>query len=78
MNYWVDGCTSRKCQERGRLVINHFKGVAFCFLMPLLFYVFLLFACYGIWGVVFHGMLAPRSDVVGGMLFIGFLLFGDV
>jgi hypothetical protein len=23
-------------------------------------------------------MLAPRSDVVGGMLFIGFLLFGDV
>jgi len=59
-------------------VISHFRGVAFCFSMSLLFYMFLLFACYGIWGVVFHGMLAPRSNIGGGTLFLEFLLFGDV
>jgi hypothetical protein len=46
--------------------------------MSLLFYVFLLFIGYGIWGVVLHGVLAPRLDVGGGTLLLGFLLFGDV
>jgi hypothetical protein len=45
--------------------------------MSLLFFVFLLFAGYGIWGVVLHGMLVPRSDAGGGALFLRFLLFGD-
>ncbi len=78
MDYWVDGCTSRKHREKGRLAINHFRGVTFCFLMSLPFDVFLLFACYGIWDVVLHGMLVPRSNVHGGTLLLGFLLFGDV
>jgi hypothetical protein len=46
--------------------------------MSLPFDVFLLFACYGIWDVVLHGMLVPRSNVHGGTLLLGFLLFGDV
>jgi hypothetical protein len=29
MKYWVDGCTSKKQQERGQLAINHFKGATF-------------------------------------------------
>jgi hypothetical protein len=55
-------------------VIIHDKGVAFCFLMSLLFYVFLLFVGYGIWCVVLHGMLAPKLKVDGGTLFFGFSL----
>jgi hypothetical protein len=39
--------------------------------------VFLLFVGYGIWSVVFHGMLAPILDADGGAVFLGFLLFGD-
>jgi hypothetical protein len=66
MNDWVDGCTSKKRQERGWLAIRHFRGVAFCFLM------FLLFACYGIWGVVLHGMLTSILDIGGGTLLLGF------
>jgi hypothetical protein len=45
--------------------------------MSLLFSMFLLFASYGIWGVVLHGMLAPRSNVGGRPLFFGFILFSD-
>jgi hypothetical protein len=37
----------------------------------------LLFVGYGIWGVLLCGMLAPKSDIGGGALFLGFLLFGD-
>jgi hypothetical protein len=59
------------------LAINHFRGIAFCFLITLIFYVFLLFTSYGIYGVVFHGMSTPKSDVGGGALLFGFLLFGD-
>jgi len=77
MKYSVDGCTSRKHQERGRLVISHIREAAFCFLMSLLFFVFLLFVGYGIWGVVFHGMLASTSNADGGVLFSGLFLFGD-
>jgi hypothetical protein len=77
MKYWVDGCTSKKSQERGRLAINHFRGAAFYFLMSLLFSGFLLFAGYGIWGVVLHGMSVPRSNIGGRALLLGFLLFGD-
>jgi len=39
--------------------------------------VFLLFTSYGIYGVVFHGMSTPKSNVGGGALLSGFLLFGD-
>ncbi len=35
-------------------------------------------ACYGIWGVVLYGMSAPRLNIGGGMLLLGFFLFGDV
>jgi hypothetical protein len=77
MKYWVDGCTSRKRQERGWLAISHFRGVPFCFLMSLLFFMFLLFVGYEILGVVIHGMPMPRSDVDSGALLLGFLLFGD-
>jgi hypothetical protein len=35
-----------------------------------------LFTCYGIWGVVFHGMLMPISNVGGGALLLRFILFG--
>jgi len=76
MKYWVDGCTGKKCQERGRSVISHFRGAAFCLSMSLLFFVFFLFAGYGIWGVVLHGMSTPKSDVSGGMLLPRFFLFG--
>jgi hypothetical protein len=34
--------------------------------MSLLFFVFLLFVSYGIWGVVLHGMLMPISNASGG------------
>jgi hypothetical protein len=34
------GCIGKKCQERRRLAIIHVKGVAFCLLMSLLFFVF--------------------------------------
>jgi hypothetical protein len=77
MKYWVDGCTGRKRQERRQLTISHFRGAAFCFLMFLLFFVFLLFIGYGIWGVVFDGMLAPISNASGGTLLLEFILFGD-
>jgi hypothetical protein len=76
MKYWVDGCTSRKRQGKGWLVIDPFREAAFCFLMSLVFFVFLLFVGYGIWGVFFHVMLAPRSNVGGGTLLLGLLLFG--
>jgi hypothetical protein len=33
------------------------------------FLMFLLFASYGVWFVVFHGVLAPKSEVGGGALF---------
>jgi hypothetical protein len=59
------------------LAMCHFRRVAFCFLMSLLFFVFLLFVGYEIWGVVFHGTLTPRSDVDGGALLPRFLLSGD-
>jgi len=75
MKYWVDGCTSRKCQERGRLAIIHVRGAAFCFLMFLLFLCFFFsFASYRIWCVVLHGMSAPKSKVGDGMLLPGFFL----
>jgi hypothetical protein len=51
-----------------------FREAAFFFLMSLLFFVFLLFANYGIWCVNFHGMLAPKSKVGGGMLLLRFAL----
>jgi hypothetical protein len=74
MKYWVDGCTSKRHQERERLAIIHVRGDAFCFLMSLLFYVFLLFASYGIWCVVIHGMSMFKLEVGGGMLLPGFFL----
>jgi hypothetical protein len=37
----------------------------------------LLFAGYKIWDVVLHGMLAPISNIDGGALLPGFLLFSD-
>jgi hypothetical protein len=74
MKYWVDGCISKRRQKRGRLAIIHVRGDAFCFLMFFLFFVFLLFAGYGIWSVVFHGMLAFRLEAGGGVLFLGFFL----
>ncbi len=58
-------------------MIGHFKGAAFRFLMFWLFSVLLLFIGYGIWGVVFHGMLAPKSNASGGALLLEFILFGD-
>jgi hypothetical protein len=62
---------------RERTVGNHsLKGVAFCFLMSLLIFLFLLFVGYGIWGVHFHGTLVPK-DAKGGVLLLRFLLFGD-
>jgi hypothetical protein len=72
MKYWVDGCIGKKHQERGPLAINHFRGVAFCFLMSLFFFVFLLFASYGIWGVVLQGMSTPISNDGGGALLLRF------
>ncbi len=45
--------------------------------MSLIFYVFLLFIGYGIWGIVLHGMFMPRLDVGSGTLIFKFLLFGD-
>jgi len=74
MKYWVDGCTSKRRQERGWLKIIHVRGVAFCFLMSLLFFVFLLFASYKIWCVVFHRMSTPKSRVGGEMLLPRFYL----
>jgi hypothetical protein len=68
MKYRVDGCISRTHHERGRLAIIHVRGATFCFLMSLLFFVFLLFAGYRIWCVVFHRMLTPRSKVCGEVL----------
>ncbi len=59
-------------------MVGNFRGTTFCFLLSLLFCVFLLFVGYGIWGVVFHGMLVPKLDIGGGTLLLGFLLFGDV
>ncbi len=50
----------------------HFASWCLCY-----FFVFLLFVGYGIWSVVFHGMLAPILDAGGGAVFLGFLLFGD-
>jgi hypothetical protein len=38
---------------------------------------FLLFACYGIWCVVLHGMLVPGSEVGGGTLLLRFFLVCD-
>jgi hypothetical protein len=38
------------------------------------FLVLLLFASYGIWCVVIHGILAPKSKVGGGTMFHGFFL----
>jgi hypothetical protein len=58
-------------------MISHFRGTPFCFLMFLLFDVLLLFIGYGIWGVVLHGMLDPRSNASGGTLLLEFILFGD-
>jgi hypothetical protein len=72
MKYWIDGCTSKKCQVRGRLAISHFRGAVFYFLMSLLLFVFLLFAGYGIWGVVLHEMLALKSNAVVEHCFLGF------
>jgi len=37
MIYYVDGCTSKKRQEKGQLTIMNFKRATFCFLMSLLF-----------------------------------------
>jgi hypothetical protein len=37
-----------------------------------IFLCFCCFASYEIWGVVFHGMLAPKLDVGGGTFFPGF------
>jgi phosphotransferase system glucose/maltose/N-acetylglucosamine-specific IIC component len=58
-------------------MVGNFRGTTFCFLLSLLFCVFLLFVGYGIWGVVFHGMSKPKSNVGGGALLFKFLLFGD-
>lgn len=77
MKYWVNKCTSKRHQERGRLVIIHVRRAAFCFLMSLLFYVFLLFVGYGIWCVVLHGMSTPKLEVDGGTLFQDFLCWCD-
>ncbi len=41
------------------------------------FLMFLSFASYGIWGVLIHGMPPPILDASGGVLFFGFILFGD-
>ncbi len=68
MKYWVDGCASKRHQERGCLAIIHVRGASFCFLISLLFFVFLLFAGYKIWCVVFHRMSTPRSKVGGETL----------
>jgi hypothetical protein len=59
------------------LAISHVKGAAFCFLMSLLFFVFLLFASYGIWCVVLHGMMSLKSKVDGGTLFRRFFFWCD-
>ncbi len=56
------------------MIIHVRGGVAFCFLMSLLFSVFLLFASYGIWCVALCGMSTPKSKVGGGMLLLGFSL----
>jgi hypothetical protein len=50
MKYWVDGCTGRKCQEKGRLAIIHVRGATFCFLMSLLFFV--IFVVCRLWNLV--------------------------
>ncbi len=39
----------RRCQRKGQLVIMNCRGVAFCFLMSLLFFCVLLFAGYRGW-----------------------------
>ncbi len=53
-------------------MISHFRGAVFYFLMSLLFSMFLLFASYGIWGVVLHGMSALKSDAVVEHSFLHF------
>jgi hypothetical protein len=72
MKYWVDGCSGKKGQNKRQLVIIHVKGVAFCFLMSLLFYFILLFTGYGIWCVILLAMPTPISEVGCGELFLGF------
>jgi len=74
MIYYIDGCIGRKRQERGKLVIMNFRGIAFFFKCLCYFLVFLLFVSYGIWCVSLHGMLTPRSKVGGEVLFPRFSL----
>jgi hypothetical protein len=49
----------QKCQGRGRLAIMNFRRVVYYFLTSL------LFTSYGVLFVVFHGVLAPKSEVYG-------------
>jgi hypothetical protein len=49
----------------------HFASWCLCYFI---LFLFLLFASYGIWCVVFHGMLTPKSEVGGGLLFSRFAL----
>ncbi len=58
-------------------MIIHVRGATFCLLMSLLFFVFLLFASYGIWCDFFHGMLAPILEVVVERCFLDFLCWSD-
>ncbi len=59
---------------KGQLVIWIFKELHFASWCLYYFPVFLVFASYGIWCVVLHGMSTLGSRIGGGALFLGFFL----